>query len=930
MKQFLLLFSVWFLAFNSTSQNNLDYLDYVFPIDSISGFDENLANHKALHHFYFGTEYKVIMYKQKRDYINKKYGYSNGVAFVNENLTAKNDPVIPKILGAPCNNEDFEASAATTLTTTAAAVGTTLAGWTVSQGQNSGFNSSCTMVGCCSTAGSTNAWIRSTPWTDPNAGVLGVIGASPLGGTKILQMNDNIPIQGEMVQIQQTFPVTSANAMFQMAYLASLNGSAHACCDQPFMTIKVVDCFNTPLACPSLSVTPPGAACVATNPSGWTTNASGVSYTTAWQRYSLDLTAYIGSCITVQIMVSDCNGWAHHGMCYVDFLCSPMNVQVNTVSFPAGPPVVAVTACGVTTASISAPPGMGPYLWNGPAGSGVTNNANQTFTTTVAGNYTLSMTPPGICAPITKTISLSFGTFPNGGFTRNNSCTTYTFTNTGAASPAVQTYSIVGPGAPPTYTTTSPTSVVNLAPSTTYTIYQTVTNAAGCPTTTSVVITTPAGPNPAFTAASSFTQCLSGNAFTFNATTAAGTHTYNFIPTTGAPASGFTNPYGPVSFTSPGTYTVLHTNISSGCTVATTSVVVINQTPTVTALTGTAPPCAWASATLVASGGPGSITWAGPGGFSAIGSTVTIPSFQTTNQGIYTVTINNNGCSATRTINLQMSQQPTITITNTGPYCIGATAQYSLAISAGSSLYWGSYWYNSAWTWWAGGQNANPIIIPNVQLSSSGVYYFNANFTNGCYAYAQMTVTVNNCFLPIELTSFEGTCVNNLVNLDWETSMEKNNKYFSILRSEDGINFELINVQNGAGNSNVNKKYNYIDKTAEPGRTYYYKLRQTDVTNEETDVGSMVTLVCSKKNYTLEMFPNPSSNEMFLISEKDLSNAEIQILNEFGQKVKIIPNVNLKKDQRFAIDIRDVINGCYELVITSQETHIQKKFVTYK
>ena len=446
-------------------------------------------------------------------------------------------------------------------------------------------------------------------------------------------MNDNIWAQGEIVRIQQTFPVTATNALFQFAYMAMMDGAGHACCDQPYMRIELMDCMNTPLACPIVTITPPGPSCATVSSTGWTSNASNVSWTPSWIIKSIDLSPYLGTCITVKITVGDCDGWAHYGMAFVDCVCLPMTISVNNLVFPAGTSAIAVAACGVATASLVAPAGMGPYSWTGPPASGITSNTNQAVNTTVAGNYTLVMSPPGLCAPITKTVSLSFSTFPNGGFTRPNTCTTYTLTNTGSASPAVQTYSIVGPGGPPTFTTTSPTTVINLAPSTTYTFYQTVTNAAGCYTTTSQVVTTPAGPSPAFTAAPTATQCLTGNAFTFNATTAAGTHTYNFTPTVGAPATGNTANYGAVNFTAPGSYTVTHTVNSAGCVTAASSVIVVSPTPTISVASGTATGCAGNQATLTASGGPGSLTWTGPNSYTAVGGGTTTIIFKLLTMG---------------------------------------------------------------------------------------------------------------------------------------------------------------------------------------------------------------------------------------------------------------------------------------------------------
>lgn len=268
--------------------------------------------------------------------------------------------------------------------------------------------------------------------------------------------------------------------------------------------MELLDCMNNILACPQVSITPPGPSCATVSATGWTTK-SGISYTPSWIIKAIDLSPYLGSCVTIKITVGDCHGWAHYGYAFFDCQCLPMTVTVNNIQFPAGSPMVSVAACGVTTGTMGSTRSLA-LPRNGPAGSGITNNANQTVTTTVPGNYTLTMTPPGICTPITKTVNLQFGTFPNAGVTTANSCTTYTLTNTGTAAPSVQSYSFTGPGAPSSFTTTSPTSVINFAPSTTYTIYQTVTNPQNCPATASLVITTPPGPSPAFTAAPSWTM----------------------------------------------------------------------------------------------------------------------------------------------------------------------------------------------------------------------------------------------------------------------------------------------------------------------------------------------------------------------------------------------------------------------------------------
>ena len=163
-----------------------------------------------------------------------------------------------------------------------------------------------------------------------------------------------------------------------------------------------------------------------------------------------------------------------------------------------------------------------------------------------------------------------------------------------------------------------------------------------------------------------------------------------------------------------------------------------------------------------------------------------------------------------------------------------------------------------------------------------------------------------------------------------KTSSEKNNASFSLLRSEDATNYSQIGVIEGNGNSNSAKEYNFLDKTAQAGKTYYYKLKQTDFDRSENEIGNAINTNCKKKNYQLDVFPNPSSNEVNIVSETDLINVNILITDGFGQKIKAINNVNLIKNEKFVIDVRDITNGCYQLTVSGDETIIKKKIAAFR
>jgi hypothetical protein len=83
--------------------------------------------------------------------------------------------------------------------------------------------------------------------------------------------------------------------------------------------------------------------------------------------------------------------------------------------------------------------------------------------------------------------------------------------------------------------------------------------------------------------------------------------------------------------------------------------------------------------------------------------------------------------------------------------------------------------------------------------------------------------------LPVTLLFFKGeNRGNKYSHLTWETALEINNSGFIIERSLDAINFNYIGWVDGHGNSTVLNSYYFDDFNIEPGKTYYYRLKQVD------------------------------------------------------------------------------------------------------
>lgn len=170
-------------------------------------------------------------------------------------------------------------------------------------------------------------------------------------------------------------------------------------------------------------------------------------------------------------------------------------------------------------------------------------------------------------------------------------------------------------------------------------------------------------------------------------------------------------------------------------------------------------------------------------------------------------------------------------------------------------------------------------VTYNITSAVAGQTYLigmDGNAGSDCHFYISGTNIVP---LPIELTMFNAKLNGNYVDLIWSTATEKNNDYFTIERSIDGINFEAIGVVKGAGNSVTEKYYSFQDKYPLVG-TSYYRLKQTDFSKESSYSVIQSISIDEKTKFDFKLFPNPSDkNEdirlQFFGKENDLVNVLI-------------------------------------------------------
>ena len=114
---------------------------------------------------------------------------------------------------------------------------------------------------------------------------------------------------------------------------------------------------------------------------------------------------------------------------------------------------------------------------------------------------------------------------------------------------------------------------------------------------------------------------------------------------------------------------------------------------------------------------------------------------------------------------------------------------------------------------------------------------------------------------PVTLTKFSAHAKGNGVSIDWSTSQELNNDYFQVERSADGnSNWSVVATVNGAGNSQVAKKYNAFDASPLAG-VNYYRLNQVDNDGKSAYSKTVAVKIQSQKT-AISVLANPFYNTL--------------------------------------------------------------------
>lgn len=217
-------------------------------------------------------------------------------------------------------------------------------------------------------------------------------------------------------------------------------------------------------------------------------------------------------------------------------------------------------------------------------------------------------------------------------------------------------------------------------------------------------------------------------------------------------------------------------------------------------------------------------------------------------QRIWFLDITNTGTALSNTIEFDMSDG------GVGAVPIATAGNYVLLYRAGQTGNWTELTTATSIV-------GDRVVFSGVTLNNDGYY----------------TIGTRNHLvspLPVEIVHFGAVNNGKTVDIQWTTVSEKDNAYFTIEKSRDGLSFEALTVREGTGNSNTTTHYYEQDLSPFEGLSYY-RLKQ----NDHSGHSSYSTIISIDRNENqdngLIAFPNPSGGELSL----SLSGYEKQSVN---------------------------------------------------
>jgi hypothetical protein len=185
--------------------------------------------------------------------------------------------------------------------------------------------------------------------------------------------------------------------------------------------------------------------------------------------------------------------------------------------------------------------------------------------------------------------------------------------------------------------------------------------------------------------------------------------------------------------------------------------------------------------------------------------------------------------------------------------------------------------------------------------------------------------------LPIELVSFEATCSDKNVLLNWTTASEHNAGYFMLQKSDDAYSWIDVAKIPCSKISTSSKNYSYLHPKPDTD-DYYYRLKMIDL-DGAADFSKIVFASCNTMNEQtcISAGPNPCNGNFILnIQCKQNNLSSVDVIDNTGRLVTILKEFNFHTKESLQVHLEHLAQGVYLLNCHKGEETIGIKLIISK
>lgn len=183
------------------------------------------------------------------------------------------------------------------------------------------------------------------------------------------------------------------------------------------------------------------------------------------------------------------------------------------------------------------------------------------------------------------------------------------------------------------------------------------------------------------------------------------------------------------------------------------------------------------------------------------------------------------------------------------------------------------------------------------------------------------------CVTPVTLIAFSGKALQAGNQLKWITASEVENDYFTILSSPDGVHFSAITNIKGQGTTAVTHTYQYLDRDAQSGISYY-QLTQTDFDGTQSESHIISIERGESAFHLIDVYPIPSSGFIqvsFNAPEEDLVDIDLVDLN--GKTLYSNQQIGKGSLQSIQFNLSHLATGVYFVQLRSEQQKVIRKLI---